>query len=132
MGTPFKRETFSNVQEESTPFVSRENPLLLRLNVMVFKAKSFLAIASALLLLTLFQLSLAYAAGDESAEQGFRKRGLGKLGFLQNSWEPSPKRQDPNLSIDNSLEGLKRQLEHRQKLLELEMEQELLSSLGKR
>ena len=47
---------------------------------MVFTAKCFVSIAAVLLLLTLFQLSTAYASSDESAEQGMRRRGLGKLG----------------------------------------------------
>jgi len=99
---------------------------------MVFTVKTLVSVFAFLLLLTLFQISPAHGSSEESAEQGMRRRGLGKLGFLQSSWDPSPKRDDPNLSIDNSLGGLKRQLEHRQKLLELEMEQELLSSLGKK
>jgi len=85
-----------------------------------------------MVMMMFFQLSLASASNDESAVERVRRRGLTKPGFLQGSWEPMSKRVDPNLSIDNSLEGLKLQLEHRQRILEMQMEQDLLDSISRR
>ena len=50
-----------------------------------------------------------------SGERGCKKlvlimRKTRSAGFLQNTWDTVPKRDDPNLSIDNSLENLKRQV----------------------
>jgi len=83
-----------------------------------------------ILVMLLFQLSLTSASNDEGRMRR-RSIGLRKPGLL-GSWEPAAKRIDPNLSIDNSLEGLKLQLEHRRKIMEMQMEQDLLDSLSRR